>query len=225
MPARSTALMCTNTSLLPSLGSMNPKPFWVLKNFTVPVAILASLHCNECVYPITRASRGRSSNFGGAGWAPQNGSVARQTENWLRAAIYVTAAATSTQMPALIWRRPLHWVIVALVEVLNGIAIEGLPSRGLRPCAHWARGCTSSPRPTPKAIADPATFSAQQWRCFAEPVSLKAARSFASHPAELRLPRAQLCAAQPSPPFFFVFPRCVCVLPSVARPGLDGNSA
>src|SRR5215471_9870704 len=45
MPARSTALMCTNTSLLPSLGSMNPKPFWVLKNFTVPVAIMASLHC------------------------------------------------------------------------------------------------------------------------------------------------------------------------------------
>ena len=25
--------------------------------------------------------------------------------------------------------------------------------------------------------------------------------------------------------FFFVFPRCVRVLPSVARPGLDGNSA
>src|SRR5262249_4597838 len=60
---------CTNTSLLPSLGSMNPKPFWVLKNFTVPVAIMASLHC-IAFYPITRASRGRSSNFGGAGWAP-----------------------------------------------------------------------------------------------------------------------------------------------------------
>src|SRR5262245_14666992 len=28
------------------------------------------LHCNEYVYPITRASRGRSSNFGGASWAP-----------------------------------------------------------------------------------------------------------------------------------------------------------
>src|SRR5262249_49091775 len=27
MSARSTALMCTNTPLLPSLGSMNPKPF------------------------------------------------------------------------------------------------------------------------------------------------------------------------------------------------------
>src|SRR5262252_5983994 len=39
------------------------------------------------------------------------------------------------------------------------------------------------------------------------------------------LPRARLCAAQPSPPFFFVFPRYVRVLPSVARPGLDGNSA
>src|SRR5215467_11794276 len=65
MPARSTALMCTNTSLLPSLGSMNPKPFWVLKNFTVPVAIMASLHC-IAFYPITRASRGRSPNFGGS---------------------------------------------------------------------------------------------------------------------------------------------------------------
>src|SRR5262249_32100942 len=83
----------------------------------------------------------------------------------------------------------------------------------------------SLPRPTPKAIADPATFFAQRWWCFAEPVTLKAARSFASHPAGLRLPRARLCAAQPSPPFFFVFPRCVRVLPSVARPGLDGNSA
>src|SRR5215831_17335626 len=87
------------------------------------------------------------------------------------------------------------------------------------------RGCRSLPRPTPKAIADPATFFAQRWRCFAAPVTLKAARSFASHPAGLRLPRARLCAAQPSPPFFFVFPRCVRVLPSVARPGLDGNSA
>src|SRR5207302_4176920 len=38
--------------------------------------------------------------FWGAGWAPYNGSVARQAENWLRAAIYVTAAATSTHMPA-----------------------------------------------------------------------------------------------------------------------------
>src|SRR6185312_13951151 len=41
MPARSTALMCTNTSREPSLGVMKPKPFWVLKNFTVPVAIVA----------------------------------------------------------------------------------------------------------------------------------------------------------------------------------------
>src|SRR5262249_50598054 len=29
--------------------------------------------------------------------------------------------------------------------------------------------------------------------------------SFACHPAGLRLPRARFCAAQPSPPFFFVF--------------------
>src|SRR6516162_2415172 len=100
-------------------------------------------------------------------------------------------------MPASIRRRLLHWVIGALVEALNGIAIEGLPSRSLRPCAHWARGCRSLTRPTPKAIAD--TFSEQEWRRFAEPVTFKAARSFASHPAELRLPRARLCAAQPSP--------------------------
>jgi len=76
------------------------------------------------------------------------------------------------QLSDLVRRRPLQWVIVALVEALNGIAIE----------------------------------------------------SFASHPAGLRLPRARLCAAQPSPPFFFVFPRRVRVLPSVARPGLDANS-
>ena len=42
-PARYTALMWTNTSLPPSLGWMNPKPFWVLNHLTVPVAILASL--------------------------------------------------------------------------------------------------------------------------------------------------------------------------------------
>src|ERR1700751_2375323 len=41
-PARSTALICTNTSLLPSFGWINPKPFWPLNHFTVPVAILFS---------------------------------------------------------------------------------------------------------------------------------------------------------------------------------------
>src|SRR5215510_10253449 len=54
-------------------------------------------------------------------------------------------------MPASIRRRPLHWVIVALVEALNGIAIEGLSSRSLRPRAHWARGCRSLTRPTPES--------------------------------------------------------------------------
>src|SRR5262249_53898729 len=34
-----------------------------------------------------------------------------------------------------------------------------------------ARECRSLTRPTPKAIADPATFSAKQWRCFADPVA------------------------------------------------------
>ena len=41
-----------------------------------------------------------------------------------------------------------HWVIVALVAALNGIAIEGLPSRNLRRCAHGARGCKALARPT-----------------------------------------------------------------------------
>jgi hypothetical protein len=36
IPARSTALMCTKTSLLPSSGWMKPKPFWPLNHFTVP---------------------------------------------------------------------------------------------------------------------------------------------------------------------------------------------
>src|SRR5689334_5484127 len=39
MPARSTAEMCTNTSLPPSLGWMKPKPFWPLNHLTVPVDI------------------------------------------------------------------------------------------------------------------------------------------------------------------------------------------
>src|SRR5271154_7063150 len=43
MPARSTAEMWTNTSFPPSCGWMKPKPFWELKNFTVPVAIPASI--------------------------------------------------------------------------------------------------------------------------------------------------------------------------------------
>src|SRR5262249_57509843 len=39
-------------------------------------------------------------------------------------------------MPASIRRRSLHWVSVALVEASNGMAIEGLPLRSLRPWAH-----------------------------------------------------------------------------------------
>jgi hypothetical protein len=34
--------MWTNTSEPPASGVMKPKPFWELKNLTVPVAILAS---------------------------------------------------------------------------------------------------------------------------------------------------------------------------------------
>src|SRR6201994_4260300 len=41
-PARSTALMCTNTSLPTSFGWIKPKPFWPLNHFTVPVGIFFS---------------------------------------------------------------------------------------------------------------------------------------------------------------------------------------
>src|SRR6202008_4399306 len=40
MPARSTAEMCTNTSFEPSSGWINPKPFWELNHFTVPIVIV-----------------------------------------------------------------------------------------------------------------------------------------------------------------------------------------
>src|SRR6478672_3934672 len=60
MPARSTALMCTNTSFEPSVGWMNPKPFWLLKNFTVPVGIGSSL-LDTPVNPDARGSRGGQS--------------------------------------------------------------------------------------------------------------------------------------------------------------------
>jgi uncharacterized protein DUF736 len=39
MPARSTALMCTKTSLPPSSGWMKPKPLWSLNHFTIPCVI------------------------------------------------------------------------------------------------------------------------------------------------------------------------------------------
>src|SRR5215813_13173116 len=176
--------------------------------------IMASLHC-IAFYPITRASRGRSSNFGGS-WLGTVKRKRREADRKLVAGCYLCDRGRNVKPDAAI--NPAQAVALG-----NRRSREGLPSRSLRPCTHWARGCRSLTRPTPKAIAE--TFSAKEWRCFAEPVTFKAARSFASHPAGLRLPRARLCAAQPSPPFFFVFPRCVRVLPSVARPGLDGNSA
>src|ERR1700688_35509 len=40
MPARSTALICTNTSVPPPSGAMKPKPLVALNHLTVPVAIL-----------------------------------------------------------------------------------------------------------------------------------------------------------------------------------------
>src|SRR5882762_10118195 len=41
-PARSTALMWTNTSLPPSSGAMKPKPLVALNHLTVPVVIVSS---------------------------------------------------------------------------------------------------------------------------------------------------------------------------------------
>src|SRR5581483_6026257 len=45
MPAASTAVACTNTSLPPPSGAMKPKPLEVLKNFTVPIVI--DLSCKD----------------------------------------------------------------------------------------------------------------------------------------------------------------------------------
>src|SRR5579872_4670159 len=42
MPAASTAVACTKTSLPPPSGAIKPKPFEVLKNFTVPIVIATS---------------------------------------------------------------------------------------------------------------------------------------------------------------------------------------
>src|SRR6266851_6727369 len=69
MPARSTALMCTNTSLEPSAGWMNPKPFWALKNFTVPVAI-CRFPCVDTLVNQTHAYRapGKASEFWEMTW-------------------------------------------------------------------------------------------------------------------------------------------------------------
>ena len=50
-PARSTALMWTNTSLPPSSGRMKPKPIVALNRFTVPVVILASPRCANARCP------------------------------------------------------------------------------------------------------------------------------------------------------------------------------
>jgi len=55
IPARSTALICTKTSLLPSSGWMKPKPFWTLNHFTVPCVISSSFS-----YVCRQAARQRS---------------------------------------------------------------------------------------------------------------------------------------------------------------------
>lgn len=75
------------------------------------------------------------------------------------------------------------------------------------------------------AGAGSATFSAQGPRSLATPLNLEPTFSFACDPVGLRLRRAQLCAAQASPPSFFVFPRSVRALLSVVQPGLYRNLA
>src|SRR5204863_7494511 len=103
------------------------------------------------------------------------------------------------------------------------MAIEGLRSTGLLLGAHCA-ACMQV-GDAPDAGSDCRDIPAREMAVLREPVALNPARSFPSHPAWGRRPHARLCAAQPSPPFFFVFPRRVCVPSSVARPGLDDNSA
>ncbi len=80
IPARSTALMCTKTSLLPSSGWMKPKPFWPLNHFTVPcdmrhffqIRIQAGRAVAQPVYwsrfgrrsSVRRNTRGEAKSFG-----------------------------------------------------------------------------------------------------------------------------------------------------------------
>src|SRR5674476_612379 len=84
MPARSTALMCTNTSFEPSLGVMNPKPFCVLKNLTVPVAIVTTFASYAaCVEMRSNDHRLCDRNirvYGCIVKRPQTGSAARQNQ-------------------------------------------------------------------------------------------------------------------------------------------------
>src|SRR6476619_1511107 len=54
MPAASSAVAWTNTSLPPFSGVMNPKPLAVLKNFTVPVTRMW-----DVPFPIERESAGQ----------------------------------------------------------------------------------------------------------------------------------------------------------------------
>src|SRR6185312_3662810 len=82
MPARSTALMCTNTSFDPSVGWMKPNPFCELKNFTVPVAIMALLLRDTPVNPThDHRAPGKASEFWGMTWERPKSSVSRQAEN------------------------------------------------------------------------------------------------------------------------------------------------
>src|SRR5262245_16435546 len=87
--------MCTNTSREPSLGVMNPKPFWVLKNFTVPIAMVTFL----ALLPLQVDAhdpvlmRSKHSSFWGGLISAQSGSAARQNrkpsfnQRWIRSLV------------------------------------------------------------------------------------------------------------------------------------------
>src|SRR5262249_56015110 len=64
MPARSTAEICTNTSGPPPSCTMNPKPFWALKNFTVPVAIWPPCKRTKASLPARTIRADHKSGFG-----------------------------------------------------------------------------------------------------------------------------------------------------------------
>ena len=57
IPARSTALICTKTSLLPSSGWMKPNPFSPLNHFTVPCAISDFFPVRVCAPHISNGAR------------------------------------------------------------------------------------------------------------------------------------------------------------------------
>src|SRR5262249_129955 len=61
----------------------------------------------------------------------------READRKLVAGCYLCDRGRNVNPDASIRRRPLNWVIVALVEALNGIAVKGFSSGFLRPYVKW----------------------------------------------------------------------------------------